>query len=336
MIYKNQDYAYIVGRLRALETRLMNANLVERMIDAPTAQDAFRVLNDVPLISGSIGEYTVDDFQKVLSGGLKKMAELFRSMAPNPEVMNYLWLKYDFHNLKVVLKARLTGRGYADVEHALIDMGNRSKSEWETYLLTGKIKPLTDGMNSTIQDATIHYNNNEDAQSVDLIVDRHFVEEMLLVSQKIGSTLLIKYLKRLIDFNNLRTFIRCEILKKDKKQVNQFLVNGGNISVSVFLSSFEKGHEGLLQVLSRKIASDDLVYVLNAYSNEKTLLTTEKKIAELQQNFMDESKKMSFGTESVFAFFWKFENHLHVIRAILVGKLNGLPLEDIKKHVLSI
>ena len=336
MIYKNQDYAYINGRLRALETSLMNANLVERMIDAPTAQDAFRVLNDISFLSGSIGEYTVNDFQKVLTGGLQKMAKLFKEMAPNPEVMNYLWLKYDFHNLKVVLKARLTGRGYADVEHALIDMGNRSKSEWEIYLLTGKIKPLTDGMISTVKDATTHYNINEDAQSVDLIVDRHFVEEMLSVSSKINSPLLIKYLKRLIDFNNLRTFIRCEILNKDKKQVNQFFIKGGNIPVSVFISSFEKGHQDLLQVLSRKVASDDLSKALDAYSNEKTLLATEKKIAELQQNLMDESKKMSFGTEPVFAFFWKFENHLNIIRAILVGKLNGLPLEDIKKHVLSI
>ena len=175
MSYNKQEYAYIVGRLRALETRLMTPNLVERMVEAKSAQDAYRVLNDITFLSGSMGEPEVEEFQTVLLKGLQKMQRLFAKMAPYPEILNFLWLKYDFHNLKVILKARLTERGYEDVEHALMDMGNRRKDEWDDYIGSGKIEPLTDQMLQTIQDATEHYEKHQDPQMVDLIVDSHYL-----------------------------------------------------------------------------------------------------------------------------------------------------------------
>ena len=49
MIY-NQDirYAYIVGRLRASETRLLTDSDMERMLEASTFADALRVLAENP------------------------------------------------------------------------------------------------------------------------------------------------------------------------------------------------------------------------------------------------------------------------------------------------
>jgi len=82
--------------------------------------------------------------------------------------------------------------------------------------------------------------------------------------------------------------------------------------------------------------ADDLVVSLDSFVEDENLLAAEKKVHELQQTFMDEANKISFGPEPVFAFFWRFENQLNIIRAILVGKLNSLPAEEISKHVLSL
>ena len=62
----NSNYAYIVGRLRALETKMVNQTLLERLLDAKDANEAFRVLNDMPLIMGSMNDYEVSSFNKVL------------------------------------------------------------------------------------------------------------------------------------------------------------------------------------------------------------------------------------------------------------------------------
>ena len=106
--------------------------------------------------------------------------------------------------------------------------------------------------------------------------------------------------------------------------------------IFVFTDNFKKGYEELKQVLERKMYSEELVMVLSQFIKEKTLLSVEKKTSELLQEYMEASKKMSFGPEPVFSFFWKFENHMQILRTILVGKLNQLPAEDIHKHVLTL
>lgn len=330
------DYAYIIGRLRALETRLPTANVLERMIEAGSAGEAFRVLNDLTFVLGSIGEHTVNEFQTVLTKATQKMARLLNRMSPYPEVIKFLWLKYDFHNLKIALKARLTEHGYADVSHALVDLGTLSAEEWEHYILEGKIPSLTKGMHDTLEDAVKQYEKTNDPQIVDLIVDKYYLEEMLKTAESFDSPLTVGYLKRLIDLTNVKTFIRCKELKKDDTYFESILLHGGRVPIFVLTDNFKKGYEELKQVLERKMYSEELVIVLDQFTKEKTLLSVEKKTSELLQEYMEASKKMSFGPEPVFSFFWKFENHMQILRTILVGKLNQLPAEDIHKHVLTL
>ncbi len=336
MAQDRANYAYIVGRLRALETRLPTVNVVERMIEADSADSAFRVLNDLTFVSGSIGEHTVDEFQTVLTKATQKMVRLLSKMSPYPETLKFLWLKYDFHNLKVTLKARLVGHGYADVEHALVDLGTLSAEEWEHYVLEGKMPHLTKGMHDTLDDAAKQYEKTKDPQIVDLIVDKHYLEEVLKMAELFDSPLTIGYLKRLIDLTNLKTFIRCKELNKEDSYLEAILLSGGRVSTSVMLDSYRKGYEELKSLLEQKMHCDELAVALDQFIKEKTLLATEKKISELLQNYMDESKKMSFGPEPVFAFFWRFENHMQILRTILVGKRNQLSNEDIHKHVLTL
>ncbi len=333
---KNTNYAYIIGRLRALETRLPTENVLERMIEADSADVAFQVLNDLSFVAGSMGDYGVDEFQTVLTKATEKMSRLLAKMTPDPYVMKFLWLKYDFHNLKVTLKARLAERGYADVEHALVDFGCMRAEDWEQFVFSGKLLPLTEGMHDTIADAVRQYELIQDSQIVDLIVDKHYLEELLAMASQFKSPLTIGYLQRLIDFTNLKTFIRCKELEKQDSYLEAVLLNGGRMPASFMPEHYSKSYEELKAGLEQKMYADELVVVLDEFIKEKTLLAVEKKTIELLQDYMDESKKMSFGPEPVFAFFWRFENHMQTLRSVLVGKLNQLPAEDIRKHVLTL
>ena len=326
----------MIGRLRALETRLLNASLLERMIDAPAADDAYRVFNDLTFLCGCISEHKVNEFQIVLNKSLQKMVRLYMRMAPYKNHLNLLWLKYDFHNLKVILKARLTKRGFPDVEHTLIDIGTRPIDEWEHYLLEGKAPVLTSDMEKAIKDATQIFKKTNDPQSIDLVMDKHYMEEALKFVEHLDSDLIKKYLQQLIDFTNLKTFIRCKELKRDQQYFESILIVGGQLNLSIFTDAFDKDYEILRQTLEQKIGGDKLVLVLNQYLQKNSLLDAEKKINALLQILLDETKKMPFGPDPVFAFFWKFENHLQILRIILVGKLNGLPGKEIRENVLLI
>ena len=335
-MYDNSKYAYIVGRLRALDTKMLNASMLERLIDAPGAAEAFRSLNDLPLVTGSLNDYEEIDFAKVLSGALKSMKELLVQMAPYPEVLNFLWHKYDFHNLKVSLKAKVTGQGYEEVNHALTELGTVPLEVWQGFVLEDKPVPLTKQVDKKIAQIRELYEKESDPQIINVIVDQHYLETLKCISDSMGSPMIDTYLKRLIDFSNLRAFIRITELKKDRPFLEKLLLPGGFVKTDLYLNSFERGYEELRQALERPIGSDDLSVALEKFMEEKTLLAAEKQAYKLQQDFMAKSNAISFGPEPVFSFFWRFENHMTILRAILVGKLNGLSNEIISSHILAL
>jgi len=335
-MYDNSNYAYIVGRLRALDTKMLNASMLERLIDAPGASEVFRSLNDLPLVTSSLNDYEVQDFSKVLNGALQNMKELMIQMAPYPEVLNFLWHKYDFHNLKVSLKAKVTGQGYEEVNHALTGLGTVDLEAWQGFVLEDKKVPLTSEVDKKIDIIKELYEKDSDPQIINTVVDQHYLETLKSIADGMGSPMVDMYLKRLIDFSNLRAFIRIMELKKDRAVLEKLLLPGGYVKTDLYLNSFERGYDELRQALEKPIGSDDLSVALEKFMEEKTLMAAEKQAFGLQQEFMAKSNAISFGPEPVFSFFWKFENHMIILRAILVGKLNGLSNEVISQHMLAL
>jgi V/A-type H+-transporting ATPase subunit C len=325
----NTDYSYIVGRVRALETQLLNQTLLERVLDAKNADEAFRVLNDYPLLSDHIGDLKVDDYQKVFLAGLKDIQRIIHEMAPHKGVMNFLWYKYDFHNLKVVLKARLMEHGYADIKHALIDMGLHSLENWEKVLFEGRSLDLIPGVAFAIKEATEAYEKSKDPQVVDLIVDQYYLDELNKLADEMESPLVQAYVFRLIDITNVRTFVRCKELKKDRAYFEKVIAKGGSVYPETFINAYDKGYDELHGILEKRPHMADLTEALDNVKKDKSLLALETKILENLQGFMKESQRKSFGPEPVFAFFYKFENHLQILRTIFIGKLNKLEVKEI-------
>ena len=335
-MYDNSNYAYIVGRLRALETKMLNHNLVERLMDAPDADSAFKVSNDIPLVMHNLGDYSVKDFNKVLVKTTSEMKNAFLRMAPYSEVLNFIWYKYDFHNLKVVLKAKLTQRGYDQVEHAISPLGTVNLEDWQKYLLEDIPIKLTEGLNKFIAYISEVYKESNDLQEIDQIIDKHYLSVLKGITDDIKSPMISEYLRRIIDFSNLSAFVRITEMNKDTKYLESVLLSGGHAPISLFLDNFEKGYEDLQKSVSKMTYVDDLTKTIDVFLDKKSLISLEKKTAMLQQDFMTSSNGIAFGPEPVFAFFWKFENQLQIIKAILVGKLNSLPAEEIEKNVLAL
>ena len=113
---KDTDYLTISARIRSMERNLLDRPRMERMLDATTDADAVRILTEV-------GYEAFDPAsERALNAALlHRREELFGELyryAPEPEIVDVFRLKYDYHNLKAVLKA-----GSSDVSRLLVDAG---------------------------------------------------------------------------------------------------------------------------------------------------------------------------------------------------------------------
>ncbi len=91
-------YAYSTGRIRALETRLIDAARLSRYLEARSAEDIGRLLveNGYPV---------APDPETSMNEELDSVYRLARALCKDPEIIDAFLLSHDFHNLKVFLKA---------------------------------------------------------------------------------------------------------------------------------------------------------------------------------------------------------------------------------------
>ena len=99
------DYLYAAGVIRHLENKLLNPTDIKRMMDAPDLASAFKVFHDTDYFDNVLDVKPVE-FIKALDADLVQAKRKIQEMAPSEELVEFLFMRYDFHNLKLLLKEK--------------------------------------------------------------------------------------------------------------------------------------------------------------------------------------------------------------------------------------
>ena len=102
---KDTDYLFISSYLRCRERNLLTSARMDRMIDAPSAADAAKVLSEI-----GYGEFSPSSDRELgaaLSAEREKLFQDLYRYVPDKAVVDVFKVKYDYHNIKTMLKAQL-------------------------------------------------------------------------------------------------------------------------------------------------------------------------------------------------------------------------------------
>ena len=123
---KDTDYLFISTYLHSRERDLLTAARMERMIEAPTAAEAAKVLGEIGY--GEFSAASEGELSAVLAREQEKLFQDLYRFVPDRAVVDVFKVKYDYHNLKALLKARAMGM---DGKRLLLDAGRVSAGELE-------------------------------------------------------------------------------------------------------------------------------------------------------------------------------------------------------------
>ena len=104
---KDTDYLAISARIKAMENGLLTRERMEQVLDARTDEEAVKLLQE----SGYSDLHATDPeaLDKVLSATREAILEDLADSAPDPRYIDVFKLKYDYHNVKALLKSRFAG-----------------------------------------------------------------------------------------------------------------------------------------------------------------------------------------------------------------------------------
>ena len=104
---KETDFLSISARVRVMETRLLTAERMERMIDAKDAAEAAKVLGECGY--PDLAEPTPSALEDLLADAQGALFEDLGKAVDAPALLDVFRCKYDYHNAKTLVKAQALG-----------------------------------------------------------------------------------------------------------------------------------------------------------------------------------------------------------------------------------
>jgi len=213
MIKINQEeYAYAVGLIRAKEIKLLDSDRLNRMIEAPNAAEAFKVLTEAEYGYGNTENY--NSFEQVLAEEIKKTYALLAEIAPMPEVVDAFKRKYDYFNVKVLLKAEFSGQ---EPPQILTDTGVFGAEQIKRIIRERDYSELSPVMIQAITDTYENFSRMRDPQAVDLIIDKASYAQYVDDLNEFDSPFLHELVRIIIDITNIKMYIRARGLRFYRK-----------------------------------------------------------------------------------------------------------------------
>ena len=326
-------FTQAVSRIWVLETRLLDNAKVERMIEASSASEVLRILNETEYANVSANIKRAEDYEQILTAELKRVYDLVYEISPVKEVVKIMSLKYDYHNAKVLLKEKVLGK---DLSSMLIKLGNIDLQEIKRKIDSDNLKSLNGTLGKGIQEAMKVFEETKDPQKIDIIIDKYMYKELVEINKSLNYKFIDNLVKAMIDSTNIRTLLRIKKQNKGRDFAGEVIVEGGAIDSSKLISLINETPENIMSKLQSSIYSDLIKEGFEGYIATESASLLEKLSDNYIMNLMKNSKLVTFGPERLLSYIYAKETEIKVIRIIMVGKLNNIAEEVIRERLRDI
>lgn len=326
---KDIDYIFSVARVRSVEKYMLTQEKVEKMVDAKTINDALRVLEDCNYGFGS-ESIEAENYEKLLTKEHKNSYDFIKSIAPEINSFNIFLYPYDYHNLKVLMKAEYLGIDASDI---LVDTGTIDITTLKYALNERDFTPLTENMGKALYEIIDVFPKLNDPQIIDIILDKYCYDEMQKSAEETGSEFIQNYVKMLIDTINLKTYVRLKNMNKSWDFFSKVFIKGGQIGEQTFISYFNDTYEKFAEQISG-YGFKEAFLEGTQYLEEKGLFAVLEKLLDNKLiQYIENAKYISFGIEPLASYLIAKDNEIKIARIILAGKLAGISPELIKERL---
>lgn len=321
---KDERYLCVSAYVRALESQLLSGGDFTRMIDADSVEDALRVLTDR-------GYPPTAPTMAALEANLRQAREetlcSLGGLLPDATILDLFRVQYDYHNIKVALKAAWTGQ---DARHLLMGGGRLDPAGLYHIIETGEEDQLPDPLPAAIRAARETVASTGDPQKGDFILDRSCFAERQAMTAASGSEFLQQYTRLLTDVANLQSLIRILRMGKAAVLLEDALFPGGQLDPEVLIACNGSAEVAeLYQAGPLEEAADKGIRSLSSGS----MTAFEKACDDAVLCFLQKTILIPFGLEPVLAYLAAREQEQRNIRIIISGRLAGLTPDTIRERM---
>ena len=324
---KDTDYLAISARIKAMETGLLTRERMEQVLEARSDEEAVKILQECGY--PELDARSPEAMDAALSAAREATLSDLLDGAPDPRYIDIFKLKYDYHNIKAVLKAQAMN---TSPDSMLMDMGRVPAAVLKEAVLTGRLDELPEGLAAAAAEAKEVLDSTRDPQLSDIALDRRCYEEEMSVAEETGSAFLAGYVRIQIDAANLRALVRTLRMGKSGGFLKTVLLDGGDVGADAILAVGNAGGSGLAELYAPTplhTAAEAGAEALRGGA----LTAFEKLCDDAVGDYLAGAQFVPFGEAPLLGYLAARETEYTNIRILLMGRGAGLPADVIRSRL---
>lgn len=311
--------------LHAREPELLTHERRERMLAAPDAAEAMKVLGECGY---EVPEHlSLSEAERMLAASRASLYGELRAMAPEDPALAVFSAKYDYHNAKAFAKAAVTGE---DAARIWMEGGRFGRTELEECFAAGDFRMLTRALAEGIEAARAELADGGDARRADVLLDRAYFAELAELAEP--EPFLAGYVRLLTDAANLRTAVRVLHAGEDAEMLAWALFDGGNVLPQRLIDA--RGAYACIYAGGELAEAGELAE--KAAAEGGALTEFERACDDAVCAYFDAARRAVSGEEVVAYYLFAREAEWTAIRTILSGRIASLDADAIRARLREV
>ncbi|WP_425755321.1 V-type ATPase subunit [Ihubacter sp. rT4E-8] len=326
---KTEEYIFADAYIGSFVKNLMNRQDMMRLASCKDLAAAEGILREFGY--GEAKELYDNDIEWFIRREQNKLFNLIYDTLPERKELALCLFPYDYHNVKVCLKAEFLG--ITPDEDLLVSTGDMDWKRVVAMVRDRNYMFMPVYMKEAIIEATDLFGRGGDPQEIDIILDKACYRQMLAAAEETKEDFLIGIVKRQIDILNLKTFVRLRQIRKPWSFFQKVFLTGGNIGEQLFISCYEEPYEQMAEKLAPYGLQEPMAEGGREIKETGDFSLLEKLCDDKMMEFNKQAKYYSFGIVPIAGYWYAKEVEIDNLRIILTGILIGSTPEQIGERL---
>ncbi|MEG1547497.1 MAG: V-type ATPase subunit [Clostridia bacterium] len=310
-----QSTLYGVARVRCHEKELLGRDRMARIADA-SAEDALRQLIDAGY--GGMPDAKLADTEQMISRELTAARELVSEVSPCPAITDIFLMKADIHNLKLLLKLRLTG---SNDEPALMQGGVYSTAALSQMVREADYSALPELLRNALDSLEAGFLIRIDPIEVSVRLDNAYIKYALAN----GNAFTKAYFSAQADFDNLLALLRLKATGADAEKLRRVLLDAGDIPREKLVSALDMPLENIGRAIVAGSARSAIIAGLDEVIRTGHISALEKARDNYLIGLARAGKDEPESIAPIIGYLLAREQEARCVRLVITSKRNGLP-----------
>lgn len=310
---KDSAYAFSVSAVRVRETSLLTKAQIETLVTAPNEASVLRLLEDYGYSGITEGpEYAIAE-------RLREITKFINDVCPDGDLLSFLFVKNDFHNLKAAMKCAVSG---IEPDGYFLPPSSLTYDEIKKAVSEKRFGDLPEVF-SAASEAWDALTRTMNGQICEMILDRGAIEASVKIAEMTEDEFCMGLADMRARMSAIIIAYRCAAAEKSKDFINSALPEVSGIDKKALVSAALAGCDEVV-ALSEKYG----VPTEDAAGAKDIVLASER----LEDEYAAKSAFVSMGTAPIISYYLKAEREIARIRVILSCKRCGFAEDVIRRR----